>query len=290
MTLNLTETMALFAARPWRADSLSDPGPALAVPTMLSEEEGRLYTWLGARWATGEGEVVDLGAFAGGSAARLAEGLTRGSSGALVHAFDRFEADERAKTRHLYRAGIAPFTGSDIMPLVRRLLEPWETRITFHQGDIATAAWTGEPIEILVIDAAKSAAVADCIAATFFPVLIPGRSIVVQQDYLHPPTPWLAAQMAVLAGCFRPLAYLAPTSMVFLCTSRATSAALEKARVANLDDAALRKLIRKAGGLSKSLVRRGPFVRLVKQTLQSPGARSAAAVRRGVTKTGTPRG
>lgn len=57
-----------------------------------------------------------------------------------------------------------------------------------HEGDILNESWHCEPIEYLFVDIAKSYRVLDHLLLTFFPTLIPSRSLVVMQDYL-----WLTA-------------------------------------------------------------------------------------------------
>lgn len=78
------------------------------------------------------------------------------------------------------------------------------SKVTLHRGEIGGMCRTGGPVSILAVDAAKGAAVADHVAAEFFPALVPGRSVVVQQDYLISVQPWLCAQMVMLADCFLP--------------------------------------------------------------------------------------
>lgn len=234
-------------ARPWRDLSDTDLGAATAVPTMLSSEERRFYLWLAETCTAGRGAIVDLGCFAGGSTAYLAEGARRSGHDQPIHAFDRFRASDPVKADVLYAAGIAQFEGTDILPLARDLLARW-SQITLHAGPIEAQSWTGPPIELLIIDAAKSVALADHIAASFFPALIPGRSIIVQQDFLHWKTPWLPAQMELMAGHFRPIAYCAPDTVAFMCTKPVTEEALDAGRVTARRDTELAEALRAMGG------------------------------------------
>ena len=237
MTQQPPRDAAIFTKAPWRQLWLRVLDPAQPVPTMLQDEEQRLYYWLTGLWSQDAGAVVDLGCFAGGSTARLAAGHRAAGLSGQIHGYDRFTADERTKTKQLYPNGIAPFDGHDILPLARRLLSPWQDRLTLHPGDIEDQVWDGGPIEILVMDAAKSAETADAIAASFFPALIPGRSVIVQQDFFHWRLPWLPVQMAALGACFTPLASCAGTSMLYRCDRVPDPAALKAAQVADLSDA-----------------------------------------------------
>lgn len=239
MTPPAPRNVQTFAKAPWlhlMPRALTTTG---RVPTMLHADEQKLYFWLTALWARDAGAVVDLGCFVGGSTARLAAGAAVAGANTRIHAFDRFTADETVKTNAIYPFGIEPFEGNDTLPLARNLLEPWADRITFHPGEIEDHTWPGDPIEILIIDAAKTAGTADAIAETFFPALQPGLSLIVQQDCLHWRLPWLPAQMAALSDCFTPVARCGPTSVLYLCTQTPDKGALRAAEVADLTDKAL---------------------------------------------------
>jgi len=228
-----------LAARPWARLLERALGGARRVPTMLSAEEQKLYFWLAAFWAEGRGATVDLGCFAGGSTARLAEGHRVAGRATPVHAFDRFTAGEDVKRAILYAQGVAPFEGADILPLARSLLAPWAESVVLHRGEIERIGWDGGPIEILVMDASKTAETGDAMAEAFFPHLIPGASLVVAQDFLHWAQPWVPAQMEGLREWFRPLAHAPRDTMVFLCERVPDARALDAARVSALGDAAL---------------------------------------------------
>ena len=235
MTTSLPDPDA-FRTRPWRRVPQDAFGPADKVPTMLSRMERRLYLWLAEHWATGVGSIVDLGSFVGGSTACLAQGRARAGGQQTVHAFDRFRASEPVKENILYDSGIARFDGPDILPLSTQLLAPFDPPVRFWKGEIEDQVWTGEPIEILAVDAAKTAQSADLIAEMFFPDLIPGRSVVVQQDFLHWKVPWVPAQMEWMSDCFQPVAVVPRDSVVYLCTAPVTEDALKAGRVCRRRD------------------------------------------------------
>ncbi|WP_146136737.1 class I SAM-dependent methyltransferase [Aliiruegeria haliotis] len=233
-----TKTEAIRHA-PWRRLMDRSLGRARSVPTMLSLEEQKLYHWLTAFWADGAGAIVDLGCFAGGSTARLAEGHRIAGLVSAIHAYDRFTADEDVKQSILYKQGLSPFEGNDILPLARDLLAPWGDAIHFHRGEIDQMSWEGGPIEILVMDASKAAETMDRMAEAFFPYLVPGRSLIVQQDFLHWSQPWVPVQMERMPVHFTPLAYAPRDTVVFLCTEAPDREALATARTAHLSDSEL---------------------------------------------------
>lgn len=211
------------------------------MPTMLHRHEQFLYYWLTRNSIGGPGAVVDLGCFAGGSTARLAQGLADAGSDAVLHAFDRFTADPATKKSWLYPAGIAPFEGNDILPLARRLLAPWGDRIRLHPGEIQTLGWNAAdgPIAVLTLDACKRPEWTDSTARQSYPHLVAGRSVINHQDFLQWNQPWLVPHMMLMEGYFQPLAYVPGTSLLFRCIRVPTEAELAALPVAGLGDDAL---------------------------------------------------
>ncbi|MBV0913172.1 class I SAM-dependent methyltransferase [Anianabacter salinae] len=225
---------------PWRDIPWRLLGDARGVPTMLSPQERRAYLWLAEHWARGAGCVVDLGCFAGGSTAHLAEGQRRDGRSGRIHAYDRFTISDPLKEKFLYPAGIAPYEGDDLLDAARQILAPWAGLVDLHPGAIEDQTWTGEAIEMLVMDASKAAHTMDAMAATFFPALIPGGSLIVQQDFLHWKTPWVAVQMARMADWVSPAGHAERDTMIFHVDRPLDAAAIDAGRCADLTDAEMR--------------------------------------------------
>ena len=270
--------LAEFAAQPWTHIAAATIADALAVPSMLSFEESQLYHWLGKN-SVGCGATVDLGAFAGGSAARLLSGLALSGLPHHLHAYDRFTADAKARAKHLSPGGVALTDDENILPLATRLLQPWAGRFTLHSGNILAQQWPGEPIEILAIDAGKTTALTDHIAQSFFPALVPGKSIVIHQDFLHAKQPWLCVQMLKLASHFVPLARVAQDCVVFLCIEAVTETSLAAATTDKLTDAALISAVQEAAKLYAPLQARPRFGAMVRCVKANPGTRIAWQMR-----------
>lgn len=262
-----------FEPPPWNGDDLTLPAEALRVPTMLTEEEGRFLYWLTASYANGEGAVVDLGCFAGGSTARLAAGLAEAGNQSRIHAYDFFRLSEAQKSRYLYPAGIEPFEGRDMRPAVEQLLAPWRERVTLHEGDIGEAKWGGGPIGILFVDAAKRPSVADHIARVFFPHLVPGRSIVVHQDYQHWRQPWVPAQMELLADHFECVGWCRNNTVAFRPTRTLDDSALARASTEQLGDDDLIRLLTAAAGRFTVRAPRAAIARGIMALEDNPGVR-----------------
>lgn len=235
-----------FDTAPWAAEGFAVPDPADRLRTMLTAEESCLLYWLARDYAEGAGVICDLGCFAGGSTARLAAGVADSGRTTEVHAFDHFTIQEGQKARYLYPAGIDPFPGPDMLPAVEDLLSPWAGMVRLHAGDICRTDWPETPVELLFVDAFKSPGSADMIAGRFFPMVIPGRGLIIQQDYLHWRQPWVPAQMELMAECFELVAWCRQGTAVFRCTAPVTPDVVDRAATRDLSDRDLDRLVRQA--------------------------------------------
>lgn len=253
-----------WAAKPWKAVTDDDLRAALAVPSMLTMDEARLYYWLAAR-AEGSGAVIDLGTHRGGSAARLLAGLATSASAAPLYTYDRF---------------VTPEGEGDMLTQVQTALAPWGARVTCVKGDIARQAWTGGAVEILSVDAAKSPVTADRIAAEFFPALEPYRSVLIQQDFLHAKQPWLPVQMAALADCFQLVARAGNVCAVFVPKVRVTADHLRAARTEGLTDKTLLARLAEAAQLFSPPLPAQRFADQRVMVLANPGVRDAWRMKR----------
>src|SRR3954447_3577682 len=181
----------------WTSHELTDA--ATRAPTMLMPDELRLLHHLGESYFSGAGRIVDCGSFLGGSTVALADGVARSRSrrGAPrekgIHSYDRFRVEDWTRGRFLPES-MPP--GASFRDRFERNIAPYAELVEVHAGDVEEQRWGGEPVEILVVDLAKHWTTCDWVTREFFPHLIPGRSIVVQQDYLYGSwTGWLHATM-----------------------------------------------------------------------------------------------
>jgi hypothetical protein len=202
----------------WRDASV--PPACSHVPTMLVPDELRLLHYLDRQCYRGIGAIVDAGAFLGGSTVALASGVRanhrarRTSPAAPIHTFDRFKVESYTLGR--YFPEHTPI-GSSFREAFDRNTARFADLVEVHAGDILEHEWTGGPIEILFVDIAKTCAVGDWVIWQFFRHLIPGRSIVVQQDYLYPKgTGWLHIAMEFYADSFEYICDTEVNSVVFL--------------------------------------------------------------------------
>ncbi|HJW96018.1 MAG TPA: class I SAM-dependent methyltransferase [Thermoanaerobaculia bacterium] len=220
----------------WRQQPL--PIACTKVPTMLVPDELRLLNFLAQDFYRGIGAIVDAGAFLGGSAVAFAEGLRRNrhwmksAQAKPIHSYDRFETEDW--TRGIYLPETTP-AGSSFRATFEQNIAPYADLIEVHEGDICAHPWTGGPIEILFIDVAKHWTVCDWMTWNFFPHLVPGRSLVVQQDYLyHQWVAWLHVTMELYADYFEYVCDTDVNSAVFLYTKEIPAEVLRRNSVESL--------------------------------------------------------
>jgi SAM-dependent methyltransferase len=219
----------------WRQQPV--PPACARVPTMLVPDELRLLNRLAENYS-GVGVIVDGGSFLGGSTVALADGLRRNprrrrlGQDKVIHSFDRFEVEEW--TRGVYFPESTP-PGTSFREQFESNIAPWADLVEVHAGDVLAHEWKNGPIEILFIDMAKHWKVCDWVTWQFFPHLIPGRSIVVQQDYLyHHWTGWLHVTMEFYADYFEYVCDTDVNSVVFLNTKKIPASVLRQNTVESL--------------------------------------------------------
>lgn len=179
-------------------------------PTMLAHSERQLLHWLARDVWEGWGEIVDAGSFLGGSTVSFATGLrareTPPAGGRpRVWTYDRFEAEQYMVDAGYFERWPEIEVGGSFRPAFDDLLGEMAGDTTVHAGDITAAGWSGEPIEILFLDVLKDSSLNDVVLRDFLPALVPGRSVLIQQDYVHGMLPWIHVTMELLADAVEEL-------------------------------------------------------------------------------------
>lgn len=180
------------------------PHEVLAALSMLSYEERALLFAL-ARDSHGEGAIIDAGCFVGGSTVALAAGLHAGRNGppGVIHSYDLLRSDPEHTAGYSAEIDALP-PASDLRPLFEQQVRSWRDLVTLHQGDLLQQRWSAhDRVEILFIDVCKSWELNAHATRQFFPALIPGRSVVIQQDLVHWRYPWCAIVMETLQHRFQ---------------------------------------------------------------------------------------
>jgi hypothetical protein len=159
---------------------------------MLSKTERKLLYGL-ARDFVGEGAIVDGGCFLGGSTAALLAGLRDRAAawtGPPLSSYDLFRV-EGYTIRKFFGDDPGVRIGDSFRRRFNANVERFDVPHEVHEGDITAIGWAGGEIDVLFLDVLKSWEINDAALRDFFPSLVPGRSVIVHQDYGGAYMPWI---------------------------------------------------------------------------------------------------
>jgi hypothetical protein len=244
--------LAMINAKPWLAPNANAGSYALG---MLGLEERKLLYQIARHIYTGEGAVVELGAFCGASTCCLAAGLrdNPAAAGRRVHSYDRFIANEPYLVEFIRaQFGQALGMGDSFGAIFERVTAEFTDFIEVHAGDLLDQTWPcAAPIELLFVDVAKTLALSGKVLTGFFPYLTPGKSIVIHQDFYHATAFYLPVVMDYLSDHFSIIEAGRDWSVVFRLE---TAIPIEKLEIASSykfsfiqQRTALRRMMRRVG-------------------------------------------
>ncbi len=212
------------------------PPSLLTTPSMMSDNERHLLYNLARRYYRGAGRIVDAGIFLGGSTHCFAAGLRENER--LQAAQERWGKPILSLERAVVTQTMPSFFARHglgrryqpgdsfadlLVETVRRHLDLVELRI----GDIIEVGDMDGRIEILFLDVLKNQKIADYAVGEYFPSLIPGRSIVVQQDYFFEGLPFVKTSQEFFGAYFDYVGEVG-SSAVFRCLEKIPPAAVRK--------------------------------------------------------------
>jgi hypothetical protein len=167
----------------------------MQVPGMTSMNERKFLYQYGLKNYCGFGEIADLGCWIGATTISLASGISRNEKfqpkNKKIYAYDLFIWDQ-SYNEHIKGSNLENkfAVGDDYQNEFLKNIELYN-KIVEPKRDIVKTGWNGNPIEFLLIDAMKTTDVTRKILDDFYPVLIPGKSLVYHQDFDHYLTPWV---------------------------------------------------------------------------------------------------
>lgn len=182
-----------------KADKRKTETRLLGMTTV--EEQDYLFNY--ARYNhTESGTIVDLGSWLGSTTIPLARGLKKATAEtSIVHAYDTFIwQDWMEPHAGELRGHFTP--GNSFLPEFIRRLGRLSSRVCIHAGDLTKLVWDDGPIEFLLIDAMKSWDLCATINRNFLPFLLPGKGLVMHQDFKFWGCPWIHLTMYRLRDCF----------------------------------------------------------------------------------------
>lgn len=201
------------------------PASVLSVPSMMSVPEKRFLYGLASSYYEGRGVIIDAGIFLGASTRCFGEGLQKNPRLPIIA--QAWKKPVVSFERGLINPGMPAFfrrnkvdcpgdVGDSFESEVRRNVEPVKELVDLRVGDILETAHGEEPVEILFLDVLKLPEISSFVLRRFFPRLIPGRSIVVQQDYFYERLPYIKTHQEFLQDYFDYIGEIGSTA-IFRC-------------------------------------------------------------------------
>jgi len=191
-------------SHPWNSEFF-DNEHIQSVKSMLSINERKMLYWLAREFPVNEDEaVVDLGCFLGGSTVALCHGMHENqhviNKQYAIHSYDIFLAPSDGYYLGYIGGGLKP--GMSTIGLYLDNLGKYSRTTFIHAGDFAVASPPPGTIGILFVDIAKNWELNDVVISRFFSRLVPGHSIVIQQDHNDHSCPWINLAMAYFSEYF----------------------------------------------------------------------------------------
>ncbi len=187
------------------------------LPGMLSfAERGMLYALASQKWR-GDGAIIDGGSFFGSSLVATAMGMnanpaTAGldlgkfNEGKPLHGYELgFLPAPEGQTENLDRefGGVPYRLGDSFVPILEDNVSAYADKISLHIGDLNNEKWDGSDIEIAFIDVCKTAQLNRHVSSQFYPAMIGGNSILINQDFFFDRLPWVKVTMGYLKDYYR---------------------------------------------------------------------------------------
>lgn len=212
------------------------PPSSLDTPSMMSAPERQFLFGLASRYYTGNGIIVDAGIFLGASTRCFGEGvrsnpaleeITRAWPQPIV-SYERAIVNPNMPDffkRHGLAVSAAP--GESFEAELRRNVDPVKDLVDLRIGDFMAAPVPDCPVEILFLDVLKTPELSVRAFRQFYGKLIPGRSLVIQQDYFFEELPWIKTHQEALARYFEFVGEVG-SSAIFLCTKKIPQAVVDE--------------------------------------------------------------
>lgn len=174
------------------------------IPGHVEIVERELYYRVASENYQGLGEIVEVGCFFGASTSSFAAGLQDNkhvhNKLSRIHVYDLFEMEEsniksfvKPEFAHLVKVG------DDFSPIFMEYVKPYAHMLKVNKGDARNIVWSGKPIEILFIDCAHTPEFFQSLIRIFYPYLIPGLSLVIDQDAFFHHAWWITVKNELLS-------------------------------------------------------------------------------------------
>jgi hypothetical protein len=172
---------------------------------MLSKDERKLLYTLARDYAGDDAAIVDAGCFLGGSTAALLAGVRDRPArwqGPPVASYDLFRVEAYTIPK-FFRDDDSVRAGDSFRARFDANVARFDGPHVVYEGDITTIGWSGDPIDVLFLDVVKTWEVNDAVLRDFFGSLVPGRSVIIHQDYGSGWLPWIPISVELIGDSLR---------------------------------------------------------------------------------------
>ena len=204
------------------------------MPTMVSmPERTTLRDWVALNWL-GFGDIVEIGAFVGGSTTAILQGMEMTRHPGTLHVYDVFKFPKGGH-EDVYR-GLVGVHSDSFRKVFDGITREWKDRLRVVEGDASEQRWEGGKIEFLHFDCSISREFHEKIALEFYPHLMP-QATLVHQDYGYEKAPFIAEIMDALDPWFKRVGMI-ETSAYFVLDKKITREEIKLALATKLEAAA----------------------------------------------------
>lgn len=175
-------------------------------------ERTYLRDWVALNWL-GFGDIVEIGAFAGGSSIAILQGMEATLHSGKLHVYDTFTFPKGGHEA-TYRSLIG-IRGDDFRKVFDGITREWAHRLRVVQGDASEQKWQHGRIELMHVDCSISREFHEKIALEFYPSLMTNGSLV-HQDYGYENAPFIAEIMQRLDRWFTRIGVLETSAYFFV--------------------------------------------------------------------------
>ncbi len=193
------------------------PLPPEIVSLMFQGERDALYS-IAKHYYRGYGDIIDAGIFMGASTFCFGKGLQanhRYTGKFHIHAYDQAIVFPGMANDPQIRSRLGD-TGSDFSGYLKQVVAPFGDMVNLHIGDITGMSYEGK-IEVLFLDVLKNVRIMLHCNRMFMGRLMPGVSLLIQQDYYWSEDWYINAYMELLSNYFT-IVDSAETTCIFLNT------------------------------------------------------------------------
>ena len=169
------------------------------VRSMITLGERQFISYITNELYEGFGYIVDLGPFVGAESVIFGDACARLSSKNSqiiidypIRAYDLFPDNISDPNWKNDQSTYLEYSNN---------ISPYAEFIKTIKGDITAESWINKEIEILFNDISKSPEINAHVIKTFFPFLVPMRSVLIQQDY-YDDHYWIPITMEILSSAF----------------------------------------------------------------------------------------